>query len=90
MAWWRRVVREWSTGEKSASAVAKTHGVTAASLYRWRKRLASETFVEITPVDRAEPASCLEVHWGGRARLLIPAGLSSEQLQAVLGAAARV
>lgn len=89
-AWWRNVVGEWTRGGGSAAEVARVNGVTAASLYRWKHRLAGEAFVEITPEVRPARPEILVLTWNGAARLEIPASLGTEALAAVFAAAVRV
>jgi hypothetical protein len=89
-AWWRNVVGEWTRGGGSAAEVARVNGVTAASLYRWKKRLAQEVFVEITPEARPFPPEVIVLTWNGAARVEIPVSLGAEALVAVFAAAVRV
>lgn len=51
----RALVAEWASSGKSAGAFGREHGVSASSLYGWRRRLEAEGsaegggFVEVVP-----------------------------------------
>ena len=88
-AFWRSVVGEWELSGEPVGAVAGRHGVTVASIYRWRKRINPGAFVQITPPPSHEAAG-LTLDWGGRVRVRIPGTLSEERLAVVFAAAARI
>ena len=88
-AFWRSVVGEWEQSGEAVGVVAQRHGVTAASIYRWRKRLRPGAFVQITPPFPRDEAG-LTLDWGGRVRVRVPATWSEDQLAVVFAAAARI
>jgi transposase-like protein len=88
-AFWRDLVSEWEEGGEPVGIVAQRHGVTVASVYRWRKRLAPDAFIEITQPPRRGEVS-LTLDWNGRVRVHVPSSLSEDQFAAVFAAAARI
>lgn len=88
-AFWRCVVGEWEQSGEPVGALAQRHGVTVASIYRWRKRIRPGAFVQITPhIPRDEVG--LTMDWGGRVRVRVPVSLDEDRLAAVFAAAARI
>ena len=88
-AFWRSVVGEWEQSGEAVGTVAQRHGVTAASIYRWRKQIRPGAFVRITP-PLSHEATGLTLDWGGRVRVRVPATWNEDQLAVVFAAAARI
>jgi len=95
----RKLARRWLASDLSAAAFAERHGVSAASLHRWRRELASADrspspgFVEVVvsedpavPSPAAAPA--VEIRLDGAA-VLVPPGTDAATLALVLDALRR-
>src|SRR5712691_7572195 len=92
------LARQWRDSGVKARAFAQEHGVTAWTLYYWRKRLARDERparrrrrrsprVRLAPVQLVASdgnGHDLEVLLAGGDRIRVPAGISAETLQHVI------
>jgi transposase-like protein len=83
---WRRIVDEQRSSGLGAAAFCRRHGISAVSLYAWRRRLAQAAgagvFVEAKVVDPspAESAGAIEVCLRGGRRLRVGGGFDARVL----------
>jgi transposase-like protein len=92
------LARKWRESGAKARVFAQEHGITAWTLYYWRKRLAREERparrrhrsrprVKLAPVQLVASdgnGSDLEVMLVGGDRIRVPAGISAETLRCVI------
>lgn len=90
------LVRQWRASGEPQARFARRHGVRPWTLWYWSQKVgrapsvrkARPTFVPVTVVaDAATPVTpAIEVLLGSGERLVIPAGVSREQIGAVVAA----
>jgi len=92
-----RLVAQWRASDEPQARFARRHGVRPWTLWYWSRKLedasrsrstSPRTFVPVEVVPDAPPrmATAIEVVLVSGERLTIPAGVSRDQLRAVLAA----
>jgi transposase-like protein len=86
-ALWRRRLKEFEAGQSTVAEFCRRVGVSPATFYEWRRKLAPAARsqsrpMNFVPVEITAAARVIEVLLPGGARVLIPAG-ESEALRAV-------
>lgn len=89
------LVRQWRASGEPQARFARRHGVRPWTLWYWSQKVGrapsarkpSPAFVPVAVVPDASPVTAaIEVTLGSGERLVIPAGVSREQIGAVLAA----
>lgn len=85
--WYAAALEDQSSSGLSVAEYARELGVTAATLYQWRRRLRSRPqaygLVEVMPADGGpvEGTSSFIVHLGGDRRIEVPEGFDDSGLR---------
>ena len=72
-AWYSQALAEQQASGLSVSEYAAGLGVTATTLYQWKRRLSARTPMRRRRVKRAEPGGLIQVSLGERPALEAPA-----------------
>lgn len=90
--YWREVIRDQAASGLSIAAFCRERGVSPASFFDWRRKLAAGSGDEV-PADKflaielpppAMTQSCLEVALPNGLRVLVPSRFNAEALRALL------
>jgi hypothetical protein len=91
--YWREVLRRQPHSELSVRDFCEREGVSTASFYNWRRRLAeaervvdAPAFVPISVAQQAQTISCVEIVLSADVTIRVPEGTARQTIVDVLAA----